>query len=129
MNEYNNSFKYTLKNESISERNSKEKGMSDDEVVKRRIEREKDRDTENLLSQCLDPKDPWNRVMCRRAVNSKSDMSHDWHRLYGHELRRVGNNKEDDFERANKRMVKRYGTDEITENSTTKMKKKKVMFD
>ena len=67
--------------EVCQERNAQEKGMSDDEVIKGRIDKAKN----NFLSRHLTG-EPWMDSVTRKYVNSFPDKDWDWHRLMLHDF-------------------------------------------
>ena len=70
--------------EICQERNAQEKGMSDDEVIKRRIEREKNSTLDRHLEKT---KDPWSASQARKAISQIPDERWDYHRLMMHDFR------------------------------------------
>ena len=77
-------FMAEVVSEVCQERNAQEKGMSDDEVIKGRIDKAKN----NFLSRHLTG-EPWMDSQTKKYVNSFPDKDWDWHRLFKHD---IGNN-------------------------------------
>ena len=82
----------------IQERNAHERGMSDDQVVARRIEREK-----NGMMDKHRTGDPGVDAITKQAIDKKPDKEYDWHRLLRHDIKsghpaeRNGGNAEDRY--------------------------------